>query len=272
MSTIPATIPLSFAHLAALDVGPPDLIDLVAAAGFASTSLRMVQTVPGTPAYRLDDPNLRRETLRRIDATGVGILYIEVVSLSRALDVASLEAIFEAGASMGASRVLAAGDDADFAIVADKLAATCELGRQYGLAIDVEFMPFRAVRSLADGVEVIERCGAINAHVLVDALHFYRSNSSLDALKRLDRRLLGTFQICDGPRLPPADLAYEARNARLLPGLGALDLSGLIAALPAGLPIGIEVPMALSHPGLSHAERLDVMVSETRGFLARAPA
>ena len=263
--------PLSFAHLAALDVGPPDLIDLVAGAGFASTSLRMLQTTPGSPAYPLDDPNLRRATLERVKATGVSVFYIEVVSLSRALDVAALEAIFYAGATVGATRVLAAGDDADFAIVADKLAAVCELGRQFGLAIDVEFMPFRAVRSLADAVDVIGRAGASNAHVLVDALHFYRSNSSLDQLRGLDRGLLGTFQICDGVREAPDDLAYEARNARLLPGRGALDLSSLMAALPADLAIGVEVPMALSHPELSPSERLRLMARATWKLLEQRP-
>ena len=269
--TATTTPPLSFAHLAALDVGPPDLIDLVAEAGFASTSLRMLQTVPGSPAYALDDADQRRATLERVKATGVGVLYIEVVSLSRVLDLASLEAIFEAGASVGATRVLAAGDDPDFAIVADKLAAVCALGRPFNLAIDVEFMPFRAVRSLADAVDVIRRADAANAHVLVDALHFYRSDSSLDQLRALDRGLLGTFQICDAVRVPPADLAYEARNARLLPGYGALDLSTLMAALPVDLPIGVEVPMALSHPELSPSQRLALMARATWDFLGRRP-
>ena len=232
----------------------------------------MLQTVPGTPAYALDDPSQRRATLERVKATGVSVFYIEVVSLAPALDVASLAAIFEAGASVGATRVLAAGDDPDFSIVADKLAAVCELGRQFNLAIDVEFMPFRAVRSLADAVDVIGRAGAVNAHVLVDALHFYRSNSSLDQLRGLDRCLLGTFQICDGVREAPADLAYEARNSRLLPGYGALDLSTLMAALPADLAIGVEVPMALSHPRLSHSERLGLMARETWDFLERMSA
>ena len=39
MTATTGPAPLSFAHLAALDVGAPDLIDLVAEAGFASTSL-----------------------------------------------------------------------------------------------------------------------------------------------------------------------------------------------------------------------------------------
>jgi sugar phosphate isomerase/epimerase len=264
-----ATTPLSFAHLGALEVGPPDLIDLAADAGFASTSLRMIQTVPGSPVYPMADRHLRRATAERMRATGVGLLYIEVLSLHRGLDVAALEPIFAAGAELGATRVLAAGDDADFDVVADKLAASCELARGYGLAIDVEFMPFRAVRSLADALDVIARAGAPNAHVLVDVLHFWRSASSLEQLGAMDRRLYGTFQICDAPARPPADLAHEARHARLLPGHGTLDIAALLRHLPDDVPIGVEVPMGLSHPELDHRQRARRMLDETRRTLAK---
>ena len=260
---------LSFAHLGALEIGPPDLIDLVAGAGFQSTSLRMIRTVPGSPVYAMQDPHVARATRERIRSTGVGVLYIEVLSLHRNLDVAALEAIFAAGAELGATRILAAGDEPDFDIVAEKLASCCELAGRYNLAIDVEFMPFRAVGSLADALDVIGRAGAPNAHVLVDALHFFRSASSSKQLQSVDRRLLGSFQICDAPMQAPSDLAWEARNARLLPGYGGLDLSGLMALLPHDLPIGVEVPMAMTHPTLSPAERAARMAHVTRNFLTR---
>jgi hypothetical protein len=45
----------------------------------------------------------------------------------------------------------------------------------------------------------------------------------------------------------PADeqeLIYQARAARQVPGEGGLDLHGLMAALPATLPVSIEVPLS----------------------------
>lgn len=265
---IDAAAPLSFAHLAALEVGPPALIDLVAAAGFASTSLRMRRTVPGSPEYPLADPTLRRATKARLAATGTAVLYVELVALERGLDPQALVPMLEAGAEIGATRVLASGDDADPAVVAGKLAETCDVANRYGMAVDIEFMPFRAVRSLADAVAVIRRAGAPNAHILVDALHVFRSGSSLVELRALDPRLIGTFQICDAPAAPPADLAFEARQHRLLPGTGGLDLAALITALPDGVPIGVEVPMGLTHPGLDAAARARTAVAHTRAFLA----
>jgi sugar phosphate isomerase/epimerase len=191
---------------------------------------------------------------------------VELVALDRSLDVASLAPMLEAGAEIGATRVIAAGDDADPSVVGDKLAAVCELARDFAMAVDVEFMPFRAVRSLEDAVDLIRRADQPNAHILLDALHFYRSGSSLDTLRNLASGVIGSFQICDGPRQAPADLAHEARNARLLPGLGELDLAALIAQLPSGLPIGVEVPMGVSHPALSRFQQARLAAETTQAF------
>lgn len=265
---MPAAVPLSFAHLAALDLPPPELIAMLAEAGFASTSLRMRRTLPGTPEYPLTDPALLRATQAAIKATGVGVFYIEIIFLQRDLDVATLQPMFDAGAALGAGRAVVAGTDPDFAIVAEKLAQVCDLARSFGMAVDLEFMPYQPVRTLADALEVIRRAGRPNAHVLMDVLHFYRSGGRLDDLRGLDSGLLGSFQLCDAPAEPPADLAFEARNARLLPGEGGLDIHALMDLMPAGLPLGLEVPLALAHPSLGHLERARMTVDATRRFLA----
>lgn len=264
----PPSIPLSFAHLAALDLAPPALFDMLAEAGFASTGIRMRRTVAGTPEYPLTDPADLRETKAALAASGLSVFYIEIVFLDRHLDVASLRPMFEAGAALRAGRIVVAGTDPDFSIVAEKLAQVCDLARTFGMAVDLEFMPYQPVRTLADALDVIARSGRSNAHVLLDVLHFYRSGSRLDDLLDVDPRLLGSFQLCDAPTEPPADLAFEARNARLLPGQGGLDIHALMDLLPADLPLGLEVPLTLAHPELSHLERARMTVAATRRFLA----
>jgi sugar phosphate isomerase/epimerase len=173
------------------------------------------------------------------------------------------------GAAIGASRVAVAGDSDDLRLVAGKMAAICDLAGEFNIAVDLEFMPFRAVRNLDEAVEVVRRAERANAHILVDALHVFRSGSSLDALARLDRRWIGTLQLCDAPRMLPAglDLVTEARARRLLPGAGELPLWALLDALPADIPLGVEVPMASLYPHLPPAERLARLASATRSFL-----
>src|SRR3712207_3322326 len=144
-----------------------------------------------------------------------------------------------------------------------------DVAGSYGIAVDLEFMPFRPVRSFRDAVEVVTRASHPNAHILVDALHFFRSGSAPEDLARTDRALLGTFQICDAPRTAPApdQLAVEARTRRLLPGEGDLPLQTLLDALPPDIPFGIEIPLAARFPLLGPGDRLSLLVNGTRHFL-----
>jgi sugar phosphate isomerase/epimerase len=269
-----ATAPLSLAHLSELDVPPAELVDFAAAAGFSSIGLRTVAAVPGGREYPLRRAAEQAEMRRRMDAAGVSVLYIEMVSLSEETRVSDYRPALEVGAALGASRLAVAGDSTDFSVVAERLAQLSELAGSYGIAVDLEFMPFRPVQSFRDAVEVVKRARHPNAHILVDALHVFRSRSAPEELARADRALLGAFQICDAPRTAPApdQLAAEARTRRLLPGEGDLPLRTLLDALPPDIPFGIEIPLAAQYPQLGPGDRLSLLVNGTRDFLNRIDA
>lgn len=265
-----APMPLSIAHLSELDLPPPDLVDLAARAGFASVGLRTNPAAPGGIAYPLATAAEQAEVRRRIAATGVSVLYIEMVGLSEETRVADYRPMLETGAAIGASRLAVAGDSAAFPVVAERMAEMCDLARDYGIAVDIEFMPFRPVATFADAVEVVRLAGRPSAHILVDALHVFRSGSSLEEIARVDPALLGTFQICDAPRDPPPREGFviEARTRRRLPGHGGLPLWSLIDALPPGIPVGVELPIAGQFPELEPLARMELMVRSTLDFYA----
>ncbi len=268
-------IPLSFAHLSELEVAPAELVDLAARAGFASIGLRTNAAIPGGVEYKLNSPSDLAETRRRMADAGVSVLYVEMISLSRETRVREFEPMLETGAKLGATRLAIGGSDPDFELLAERMAELCDLAGGYGIAIDLEFMPFRPVKSLADAIAVVTRTQRPNAHILVDALHFFRSGSDVAMLKSIDPAFLGTFQLCDAPRQAPAaeDLVTEARTRRLLPGAGGLPLWSLIDALPEAIPFGVELPIASQFPALTPYERATLMVKSTREFLrARPPA
>lgn len=263
------TVPLSLAHLSALDLAPPDLIDAAARAEFASVGLRLSPAVPGGTAYPLSATPELTATRRRLADTGISVLSVELIALHRAMRAADCLAMLETGAALGATRIAATGDDPDFAFVSDRLAELCDLARNYGMAVDLEFMRFRAVQSLMDAAEVIRAAQRPNAHILVDALHFFRSTSDPKELSRLDARLIGGVQLCDAPSAAPADgrLADEARARRLLPGTGGLPLWRLVDALPSGIPVAVELPIAWQYPELDAVEQIRLMAQSTRQFL-----
>jgi sugar phosphate isomerase/epimerase len=65
------------------------------------------------------------------------------------------------------------------------------------------------------------------------------------------------MQLCDARAERPSDLQEiirQARSDRLFPGEGGLDLRGLMRALPADLPISVEVPYAKPMSALDRAK------------------
>ncbi|GBQ19126.1 xylose isomerase [Gluconacetobacter sacchari DSM 12717] len=239
---------LVLAHLTVITLSPPEMVRVAARTGYQAVGLRLIRVTPHSPGYPLmDDPSLMRETRSALRDTGTRVHDIEFVKLEPELEVVDLERFCAAGAELGAARIIAAPYDPDLDRMADRYAALCALAGRYGLGVVLEFFPWTVVPSLADALAIRRRAGApANGGILVDALHFYRSGSRLSDLDGLDAGVLPFMHLCDGPAHGAEDLPcrlLEARAERLPPGDGALALGALIARMPPGIPISLEVPM-----------------------------
>src|SRR5260370_4383127 len=143
--------PLSLAHLGFLEVPPAEFVRIAADAGFSSVGLRINKSAPGGIEYPYRPKSAEaRAVLDAVRETGTSVLYVETIGLARATVIRDAEPMLDIGAALGATHMCVSGDDKDFSVVAEKLAALCELSKPYGIAIDIEYMPFRAVASLAD--------------------------------------------------------------------------------------------------------------------------
>ncbi|VFS89869.1 Uncharacterised protein [Kluyvera cryocrescens] len=104
----------------------------------------------------------------------------------------------------------------------------------------------------------------------MDAIHFWRAGESLASLAALAPQQLNYMQLCDAPALIPTDtqeLIYQARCARQVPGEGGLDLRSLMAALPATLPVSVEVPLAGAQGALPAQQRAQLLFNAAQSFL-----
>jgi sugar phosphate isomerase/epimerase len=129
----------------------------------------------------------------------------------------------------------------------DRFAKFCEASAPYGLTADLEFMPWTFVPDLKAAMSIIEQVGQHNAGILVDALHFDRSNSSISDIGRIPAGKMHYWQLCDGPAEKPTTtegLIHAARAERMFPGDGGIDLVSLARAMPANITISVEVPTA----------------------------
>ena len=236
----------SMAYLSSHRCTPPQAVQVAARQGYAFIGLRLWPNAPGAPQqHLLGQPQVLRETKAAIADTGVGIFDIEIIRIGANFDPHTWDALYEACAALGAKAILIAGDDPDEARLTANYARLCEVMAPFGLSADLEFMPWTAVTDARAALRVVNGAGRpANAGILVDALHFGRSTTTLDDIRAIPRELLHYAQICDaeaGTGFSTEQMIHTARCARLLPGEGTIDVRGLFAALPPDLPVSVEV-------------------------------
>jgi sugar phosphate isomerase/epimerase len=267
---------VSLAALTVLDLRPEEMVTCAAGAGYDYVGLRLIPATPEEPSYdTIGATPTVREIKRRLDDTGIKVLDVEILRLKPETDVArDFTAFLETGAMLGASEILVAGNDPERGRLVDNFGALAELAGTFGLTPNLEFMPWTDVRSLADAAEVLRAVEHPNVGLLIDSIHFDRSNSQAADIADLPQEWFRYVQLCDAAAEKPAtmeDLLFQARHGRLLPGQGGLDVRAPLRLLPEDLIISVEAPVVSAEPVLA-ARRAAAALAATRTVLSRAPA
>jgi sugar phosphate isomerase/epimerase len=248
----------SLAHLTVQSLSPPEVVAVASRAGYRYVGLRLIGATPQAAAWPLmSDKAMMRETTARLVATGVGVLDIEFFRLAPETDVAGFLPALEAGAELGARHVIAAACDPDRSRLIERFAALCDLAAPRGLSVVLEFFPWTDAPNLSGAAAVVEAAGRANAGVLVDTLHFARSDSTLEQLAALPASRLPFMHLCDAPAEKPDTidgLIFTARVERLLPGDGGIDIAAIMRRMPPDIPVALEIPMAALTRAVGPAE------------------
>jgi sugar phosphate isomerase/epimerase len=264
--------PIGLAALTVLELTPPEMVSCAIDAGFDCVGLRLIPATPQEVQHPMvGDTPLVRETERRLKDTGLRVLDIEIFRLRPETVVADYEAALATGARLGATEALIAGNDPDEARLTANFAAFCELAQRFGIGGNLEPMPWTDCKSFAQGVRIVTAAGHENGGVLIDPIHFDRGGSSAGEIAGVPHARFRYMQLCDAPAERPTDvegLLYQARAERLMPGDGGLDLAGILRAVPADLPIGLEIPMEALARIVPAVERTRQMLAKTRRLLA----
>lgn len=250
----------SLSFLTVADVTPVEAVKIAAKCGYAAVGLRLLPAAPNEVDYPiLIDTKLINETRAVLNDTGVRIADVEIVRITSDFEPNKYLQFLNTAKELGARHILVAGNDSEQSRQIHQFAQFCELSKQFGLSCDLEFMPWTNVKNLAQAEYIVNQSGQENAAILIDALHFDRSDSTLEQIKALDPKQLNYVQLCDGfAEYDPSDegLIKIARSNRLVPGQGEIDLVGLIRALPKEIMLAAEVPnlVLAERPALERAE------------------
>ncbi|GEL21593.1 xylose isomerase [Pseudonocardia sulfidoxydans NBRC 16205] len=260
---------LSLAAGTVLDAGPETTLDAAAAAGYDAAGLRLD---PDT------DPAAAVALRRRADDHGLTLLDLEVVRLGPDRSIDEALRLLDLAVVLGARFLLTVSSHPDPADTRAELATLVKAATGGPTRIGLEFMRFTRIPTLAAAVATLDDIGAepSAAAVLVDALHLHRSGETpadVAAVAAVAPERIGYWQICDGPAAAPADvdgvdgLVHEARHHRLPPGEGDLPLHDLVAALPDGLPVSVEVQSDHLAAALDPTTRARRLLEATRATL-----
>lgn len=243
----PAAPEFSLAQLTLMHCAPPELTEIAAAAGYEYVSFRPIAFgQPGEPRYPLGtDRTLLARTKEALRSTGVQLLDIELARIHPGVDVKRyLPALVAAAELRGRHVLTSVWDTTDRAFILDQLSELCELALPLGLTVDLEFVTFASIRTLAEAAAIVRDCAYPNAGICVDTLHFDRSGCSIEELEELPAKWFHYAQICDGPAQyssEDAELKRVAREDRRLLGEGGIDVRRILAHLP-HMPYSIELP------------------------------
>jgi sugar phosphate isomerase/epimerase len=236
----------SLAHLTVLALPPLRMIEVAARVGYRYVGLRGNKVTPADPIYPIiGDRLLQKEIKMLLVDAGVSVLDLELARMDPANDARSYLPLLETAAELGARHVITQLPDPNREQATERFADICDLAKPLGLGIDLEFMIWQETPDLAEATRVLRAVNRSNAGILIDTLHFDRSNSKVEDLKKLPQEWFRFAHVCDAPKDKPTTregLLYEARLERMFPGQGGIDIRSILACLPPDIPYALEIP------------------------------
>ena len=238
----------SLAHLTLIGCTPPELVYIAARAGYDAVSPRFIPMhVPGQFTQPPIDRAQLQATKTALAATGLKVLDIELACITEDVDPRSFAPSLEIGGELGAKHVIMSAwtntrDDRDFLI--DVYCETCELAAPCGLTVDLEFPSFSRLRTLDEALDIVRAADQPNGGILVDTLYLHLSRVDPGELLHIPSDLFHFLHISDclpGIADTREGMIQLARDARLYPGEGWIDFTGIIERMPP-VNYSIELP------------------------------
>lgn len=237
----------SLAYLTVPGTHPADLVELAALCGYDGVSPRFISMrLPGEPDFSLENDEIYRSVRDALERTGLPMMDIELARIGDGLDVLSYEKNIARAAELGAKYVISSIWTEDGAFALEELKKLCDLAARYQLLVNLEFMSFSGLHTLATARRMIENAKRPNLRLMIDCLHAHRAGVTRAMLEAVPREEFGFVHLCDGPAwIPPVDhpdMTGVARSGCGYVGEGGIDIAGLLKGVGEVPYYSIELP------------------------------
>jgi sugar phosphate isomerase/epimerase len=140
-----------------------------------------------------------------------------------------------------------------------------------GTRLGIEFFPWSNIKSLHDGLRLVEDAGHDTAGVVIDVWHIHRAHTPVADLASVPPNRIIGVALNDADAQVVGTLYEDTVHRRRYCGEGAFDLTGMITALRAAGwngPWGVEI-LSVEHRALPVGEALHRAAVSARRQLAR---
>lgn len=264
--------PLGIECLSAFGLHPVELIRLTGALGCSHVTLNLGPAANRLPIYPevsfRDDRALRREMKAALADSGVRLGMVEGFAILPETRVDDFARDLDMIAELGAAAICTVSLDRDMARSHAAFARLTELAGARGLVTTTE-VGAGVLRRLDKALTAVAAVADPAFRLLIDTMHFFRFGGTVDDVAALDPARIGHIQLCDVP-MPATtdDYMAEALYERRAPGDGDLPLAAFLRHVPAGVVIGLEVPIrSEAERGIGPRERLGRCVAQARALL-----
>lgn len=214
-----------------------------------------------------------REVRAIVQDAGMRVLDAEVIWIKPGEANPDHLRLIDIAAELKAENVLVVSSDSDLGATAAKFAQLCEHAAPTGIRVALEFGAFTDIPNLATALGILRQVNHPSQALLIDPLHLHRSGGRPADLAQVPAPWFNYAQMCDATLVGPdirdrAAVREEAVDFRLIPGDGELPLAELRAALPAGIPLSLEIRSKSLRAGLpDFTERARAVMIGTRRWL-----
>lgn len=264
-------------HTWTLDTTPlTDALRVAREAGYNGVELRHVDFMRARQAGMSETVMVKlvRDANIKVAVIGTesGVLFETGETLKRLLD--SLRYVSAKAQALDCDVIMVSpGQNAPggMALAKANLKTCAEITAEYGLKIALEFNSRHPlVRTLENGMEIIDAVNMKNCGLLLDTYHLHCSGGNAASFKQVPVEQIFTFQFSDAPPGPPSDTRQPVD--RLPPGKGVAPFVDIFKNLMA---MGYQGYMSYEAPNPAQWNRApDVVAREgvesVRGLLTQA--
>lgn len=267
--------PFVLHQITAIEAEPKLLPGIAALSGCNQVSLFTNSPSAGLPEentgynFPLVTQNTKQAVQAELRKHDIQVDGIEFFPMSSGIDVRDFTGALALGRELGAKRAVALVFDDNASSTLDRLGEFCNLAEKEGLTVGLEFTPLtRGCRSLQQAVWFVDQVGRKSLGIGIDTLHLTRSGGTVEQLLALDERYFSYVQLCDGHGLQESSDYFTEAHNREIPGEGDFPLRAILNALPASIPIELEVPSdARRESGIPAEERARTAAKYARAII-----